>query len=456
MRKRFISLLTIVLCSLYSVAIWAQSAPLNGLLEDVKNIATADSAVNREREARFTAGLSQWQEKLAGSQRRLQQADEQKAALKQAFDNNEHLLAEQEQRLSRRSGQLGEVFGVAREVAQQLESILSDSLTSADNPDRARELAFADSKAVPTLQQLNALWYQLQAEMTAQGEIKQFDTAVITPGGETVQTQVLRIGDFTAMTQDGQFLNWQPELQRLAVLAAQPDDSHQQEVSNYLSGEGSALLIDPTRGQLLSLLSRTPDLGERLEQGGEVGYLIMGLGLLGLIIAALQMVRLTLIEYQVKRQLALPDELNQQNPLGRVLIELTEKALPLPAMELKLDEVILRELPGLERGQSFVKLLAGVAPLLGLLGTVVGMIATFQSITLFGTSDPQLMAGGISQALMTTVLGLIVAIPLLFCHSYLAAKSRRIVLILQEKSLAVLVESGSINESDDGQVVHAA
>lgn len=456
MNNRFISLLTVVLCSLFSGLLSAQPTALTGLLQDVKNITTADSVVNREREARFKAELSQWQEKLAQSRNRLQQADEHKAALKQTFENNEQLLAEQAQRLSQRSGQLGEVFGVAREVAQQLEPILNDSLTSADNPDRTRDLVFAGSKAVPTLQQLNALWYQLQAEMTAQGEIKQFNTAVITPGGETVPAQVLRIGDFTAMTEDGQFLNWQPELQRLAVLTVQPDNRYQREVSNYLNGEGNALLIDPSRGQLLSLLSRTPDLGERLAQGGEVGYLIIGLGLLGLIVATLQMVRLTLIEYKVKRQLTQPDELNQHNPLGRVLTQLTEQTLPLPAMELKLDEVILRELPGLDRGQSFVKLLAGVAPLLGLLGTVVGMIATFQSITLFGTSDPQLMAGGISQALMTTVLGLVVAIPLLFCHSYLAAKSRRIVLILQEKSLAVLVESGSISESDDRQVVHAA
>ena len=136
-----------------------------------------------------------------------------------------------------------------------------------------------------------------------------------------------------------------------------------------------------------------------------------------------------------------------QNSLGRVLAKIQNAKLDLSQLELKADELILRELPAIERGQSALKLLAAVAPLLGLLGTVVGMIATFQSITLFGTSDPKLMAGGISQALMTTVLGLVVAIPLLFCHSYLSAKSRRITQLLQEKSLGVLFDASTQEET---------
>ncbi|MCV6605673.1 MAG: MotA/TolQ/ExbB proton channel family protein, partial [Porticoccaceae bacterium] len=195
----------------------------------------------------------------------------------------------------------------------------------------------------------------------------------------------------------------------------------------------------PSRGQLFMLLDREPRLLERIQQGGNVGYLILALGALGLLVSLYQVLRMVMSEIKVAAQLRRPEKLSVKNALGRVLLA-AQQTGSAEQRELKVDEAILQELPGIERGQSFVKLLAAVAPLLGLLGTVIGMIATFQSITLFGTSDPKLMAGGISQALMTTVLGLVVAIPLLFCHSYLATRSRRLTQILQEKSLGLLAE----------------
>ncbi|MCP4045074.1 MAG: MotA/TolQ/ExbB proton channel family protein, partial [Gammaproteobacteria bacterium] len=108
---------------------------------------------------------------------------------------------------------------------------------------------------------------------------------------------------------------------------------------------------------------------------------------------------------------------------------------------LKIDEAILAEIPALERGTGLIKLLAATAPLLGLLGTVTGMIVTFQSISLFGTGDPKLMAGGISQALVTTVLGLVVAIPLLFGHNLVASLSRSLVQRLDEQSAGMLART---------------
>jgi biopolymer transport protein ExbB len=132
----------------------------------------------------------------------------------------------------------------------------------------------------------------------------------------------------------------------------------------------------------------------------------------------------------------------QANPLGRVLaavegIPLQEEEL----LQLKLDEAVLAEIPALERGNGLIKLLAATSPLLGLLGTVTGMILTFQAISLFGSGDPKLMAGGISQALVTTVLGLVVAIPLLFGHSLINALSRSMIQRLDEQCAGVLARN---------------
>jgi biopolymer transport protein ExbB len=440
--------------SIFITPVSAETAPLKGLLSEVKQINSIDTAINRQREADFNADLTKQKSLLAQSKARLVAAEAEQQRLKAEFDSNDEALAELEAVLQQRSGQLGEVFGVAKESASELVPVLMDSMTSADNPGRLEQLSFADSKRVPALQDLHSLWYQLQLEMTASGEIKQLSAPVINTDGTTVDTTVLRIGTFAAATADGRFLNWDMQQQKLAVLTTQPGGGAQQDVIDYQAGTGVNVLIDPSRGQLFSLLDRMPKLTERLQQGGEVGYLIMALGFIGLFVALYQMIRMTLTELHVRKQLAQPAQLMNNNPLGRVLQAVSRSNLGLEQLEMKVDELILKEVPKIEQGQSIVKLLAAVAPLLGLLGTVIGMIATFQSITLFGTSDPKLMAGGISQALMTTVLGLVVAIPLLFCHSYLSTRSRRIAQLLQEKSLGLLATDSSTSVAE--KVSHVA
>lgn len=452
MSKKIILSISLLLSAL-AIPASAKQVPLSGLLQDVKEINSADTAVNQQREKQFKADLSKQQQLLSNSRTRLSNAEAEQERLKDVFDANDLKLAELESLLEQRAGQLGEVFGVAKQVAQELSPMLSDSITSADHAGREADLVFAESKRVPELRDLQNLWYQLQLEMTALGELKQFKGEVINLSGQKEQVGVLRVGPFAAATADGRFLSWDVGQQQLTVLPTQPSSADRNDVVAYLNGQSTEMLIDPSRGQLFLLLDRMPKLMERLHQGGEVGYLIMALGLIGVLVSIWQMMKLTLTEHKVRRQLSNPAQLSEGNPLGRVLQAVSRSKLGLEQLELKVDEVILKEVPRIEKGQSIIKLLAAVAPLLGLLGTVVGMIATFQSITLFGTSDPKLMAGGISQALMTTVLGLVVAIPLLFCHSYLTGRSRRITQILQEKSLGLLAsETVSMKE----KVAHAA
>jgi len=217
---------------------------------------------------------------------------------------------------------------------------------------------------------------------------------------------------------------------------------HLQKVASSFASQDSGyapMTIDPTRGGLLSMLAKTPTLVERVQQGGVIGYIIMAIGVFGLLLVLLRLTGLGRVAGQMKEQLANPGEAVNDNPLGRVLLAAGDAGeRDIDAIELLLDEAILRETPALQRGLGLLKLLAAVAPLLGLLGTVTGMILTFQSITLFGSGDPKLMAGGISQALVTTVLGLIVAIPLLFSHTLLMSRSRTLIQILDEQSAGLI------------------
>jgi biopolymer transport protein ExbB len=429
-----------------------QANELQQLLQQVRSQVQIDAGVDAERLAEFRADNSRQQALLEQAQARLAAAEAEQDRLKALFQTNEDALTEQGEVLRERSGQLGEVFGVVKQQAQELKGLVEDSMITAQYAERDQLLAFADRKRIPTLAELEGLWFLLQQEMTATGEVVRFDAPIIQANGVRTDAEVLRVGPFTALTADGRYLNHvKGELQ---VLPVQPAGGVIDQAQAFVQGQGETLVVDPSRGNLLALLAQTPDLKARIVQGGLVGYIILALGGMGLVVALWKLITTLKIELSVRTQLRSADQADSGNPLGRVLAA-GRAGRTTDETELRVDEALLKEAPMLERGLTLLKLVAAVAPLLGLLGTVTGMIGTFQSITLFGTGDPKLMAGGISQALMTTVLGLCVAIPLLFCHSLLAARSRRLLQLLQQKGLALLaVQREQLSDADEAR--HAA
>ena len=443
---RVMAALMLVLC------LPAQGSELQQLLQQVRTEVAEDQRTDAARLAEFRTDHARQQALLAEARARLAAAEARQAELKAAFQANEDALAEQGEALRSRSGQLGEVFGVVKQQAQDLHGLVDDSMITAQYPERAELLAFADRKRIPTLSELEGLWFLLQQEMTATGEVVRFSAPVVQASGERVDAEVLRVGPFTALNGQGEYLNYVEG--GLQVLPVQPNRSVLAQAQTFVQGQGSSLVVDPSRGNLLALLAQTPNLQERIAQGGLVGYIILGLGGVGLLVALWKLLATLKIEFSVRSQLRRPEQGNAGNPLGRVLAA-GQAGRTTDETELRVDEALLKEAPLLERGLTLLKLIAAVAPLLGLLGTVTGMIGTFQSITLFGTGDPKLMAGGISQALMTTVLGLCVAIPLLFCHSLLAARSRRLLQLLQQKGLALLAAQRE-QLSDAEEARHAA
>jgi biopolymer transport protein ExbB len=251
------------------------------------------------------------------------------------------------------------------------------------------------------------------------------------------------VGSFTAINQAGHYLEYLPENGMLAELPRQPANRYRELAQAYASRNNglSPIAIDPSRGAVLGLLVQSPEVMERLQQGGFIGYLILALGALGAVVALVRLVHLGLVGKRIERQQAEPQSPKEDNPLGRIMsVAMGISGNDAEVLQGRLDEAILKEVPALERGRNLIKLLAAVAPLLGLLGTVTGMIATFQSISLFGTGDPKLMAGGISQALVTTMLGLSAAIPLLFLHSLVHSRSRTLVQVLDEQSAGLIAQ----------------
>lgn len=418
-------------------------SPLEGLLNQIGQYQSQEKSIEKAREAAFAKDLATQKQLLKEANAAL--AAEQKHAdeLKKQFDNNEKTLTERSEELRLRVGNLGEMFGVVRQTATDLNTVLADSLTSVEVKQRKANLdKLAEAKELPTINELQDLWYSLQQEMTINGAISTFDADVINASGETVQQSVTRIGVFNAIDSTG-YLSFDAELKQLQVLGHQPKEAKMARRYLTSNNEVEAFALDPSRGALLNMSLASPDLFERVLQGAFVGYVILMIGVIGLCVAIWRLIVLGNINKRVKQQQKSLNDPKEDNPLGRVLI--SYKAIPSPVnidvLEAKMDEAILRELPALEMGQTIIKLFAGIAPLLGLLGTVTGMIATFQAITNFGTGDPKLMAGGISQALVTTVEGLIVAIPLLLAHNWVASRSKNLVQLLDEQSAGLIAEA---------------
>ncbi|MBR9813472.1 MotA/TolQ/ExbB proton channel family protein [bacterium] len=434
--------LTLLMLLALPLAAPAQDS-LDKLLDEVKKGQQQAAEANREREAQFLRNKNQQEELLQRAQRELAAVKRQTNAQKADFDKAAGEIAALKKQLEEQTGDLEQLFGVIRTSAGDARAIVRDSLTNPQIEQRSEFLAdLADSRRPINLRKLEGLWFALQQEMTESGRVVTFDAPVVNAEGETNTQPVTRVGVFTA-TSNGEYLNYVPESGQLQVLPRQPGGGAQAMAREFEAAEADTarMIVDPTRGSLLALLVERPSLAERVRQGKEVGYVIIALGILGGILAIYQWLYLMGVGSKMRGQLKRIDQPKDNNPLGRILalVDAPETAGDdLETLELKLDEAVIRETPKLERMLGLLKLLAGVAPLLGLLGTVTGMIATFQSITLFGTGDPKLMAGGISQALVTTVLGLVVAIPLLFLHSLLSGRSRSLIRILDEQAAGLI------------------
>lgn len=424
---------------------FAQAKGLDELLKKIQESGEQGAKINQEREARFLRDKDAQAAMLQKAEAEFAAAKGRSDAAKARYEANQRAIAELKTQLGGRAGDYTQVSAAVRQVATDFRGFVLDSPVTAQFPERLEFLdTLANSQELPGVAELEKLWFTLQQEMTENGKVLRFDAEVIAPNGEGSRQQVTRVGVFSVFA-DGQYLVTAPGSGLLSRPVHQPERGYRSMAREFDEAEGwSPILIDPTHGALLSQMSQRPSLGERIEQGEEVGLIIIALGLVGAVLAIWQLVYLLKTGRLVQAQLRDVDHPRDDNPLGRVLAAFRgdpAKGIEDPeVVELRLSEAVLREVPKLERFQSFLRLVVAAGPLLGLIGTVVGMIITFQVITEQGAGDPRLMAAGISQAMIATVLGLGIAVPLLFVNSLLAARSRVLVQILDEQSTGLLAE----------------
>lgn len=415
---------------------------LDDLLQQVQQNHFQENQESKKREAAFGRKLNQQGRLLQEAKRELARLERRAKKLENVFNEKELQLSKLKSQLDKKLGAYASLFGLLREVARETQASLSQSLISGDRPNRAQALSpLIKTKTIPSPAQIKTLWRVSLDELVAQGRVVDFTSTLVDGNGTSFAAPITRIGPFVALF-EGRYLAYTPETSTYRLLAKQPAGKFLSAAENTQDRAGAAgkiftAAIDPARGGILALLIQTPSLLERVQQGGIIGYGIILLALFGLGLGVWRLLVLTRVKQAVEQQAANLQTLSSLNPLGRVLASVGGANQSRDALELKLDRAILRELPHLEKYLPLVKLFAAIAPLLGLLGTVTGMILTFQAITLFGTGEPKVMAAGISQALITTVLGLIAAVPLILLHASALAQARDIRHVLEEESAAL-------------------
>jgi biopolymer transport protein ExbB len=425
----------------------AVSVSLDELLQQVKTGRVTDAAANKARMDEFRANRAQQSQLLNNEKAEQSRQEALSASMEAQFEVNDGQILVLEQQFQERLGGLKELFGILQQASGDARAQMESSLTQVQFPERTEFLLdfakkMGQSNRLASMEEIERVWFELQREMTESGKVVTFTTSVVNSLGEEKQQEVTRVGAFNVIS-DGKYLEYIPETQRLVELQRQPQSRFTDRIGDLTGAtEGQQPIgVDPTRGQLLGLLVQSPSLGEKIEQGGTVGYVIMVLGVFGLLVAIWRGLVLFTLDAKVKAQLKNLKQPNTNNPLGRVLkVGKDAAGTDIETVELKLGEAILRETPQFNSMLPLLKIISVVAPLLGLLGTVTGMIVTFQAITLYGAGDPKLMAGGISQALVTTVQGLVVAIPMVFLHSLVGSRARRLSQILMEEASGMLAE----------------
>jgi biopolymer transport protein ExbB len=439
--KKLINFVSVAAVMATGFVATTQANQLDDLLKQVKADRVSEAKLDKKREAEFKSARANKQTLLNKAKKELANQEARSKRLNKEYAANEITLAQKEVELDNATGTLGEMFGVSRAAAAGAYGQISTSIVSAQYPGRGEALnRIANASAIPALEDLEELWFALQTEMTESGKVAQFTAEVTNLDGSKSTETITRLGTFNLVSNNG-YLTYNDEVSQVQPLPKQPAGHISGTATDFFNASSGyiGVYLDPSRGGILSLETRKKTLEEFFHEGKQVGYAITVLLIFGLLIAVVRYIDLTATSAKIKAQEKNLDAANENNPLGRLLkIYQDNKSVDAETLELKLDEGILRETPKVDRGINLIKMFAAIAPLMGLLGTVIGMIMTFQTITLFGTGDPKIMAGNISLALVTTALGLICALPLILVHSVVAGKAKGVLQKLDEQSAGLI------------------
>ena len=435
---------------------------LDELLENVKDRRVVENKEHTSREGRFAREKANQAKMLKDAEAERRREERRSDRLETTFEENEIRIGDMTEQLDKRLGSLRELFGVLQQVAGDTRGLFEASLISSQYPNRGEWLGDLAAKMgtasqLATIDEMEELWFQMQREITESGKISKYQGTITMMSGEKVDTEIVRVGAYALLGQ-GEYLQWDADTQSIVELPRQPTGRHTstaEELQEASQGEVVEFSIDPTRGSLLALLIQAATFDEQVGtfggimecgwifcdgQGGMMGSIIITGLIIGILLSAERLFSLFKIGQGVNAQRTNPNA-SDDNPLGRVLGVYEEnRGVDVETLELKLGEAILSETPSITKNIMLIQVISVVAPLAGLLGTVIGMIETFQAITLFGAGDPKTMASGISKALMTTVLGLVVAIPTTLLHAIVSSQSKSIIHVIEEQSAGIIAK----------------
>lgn len=443
-----------------------ESTSLEELLQIIEQRRIIENEQHRQREREFEARRNQ-QENLLNQAKAEEEREKARAErLNTEYENNETEIGNQQEILDARLGSLRELFGVLSTVSGDTRGVFEGSIISVEYPNRGEFLGDLAAKMgtatqLATIEEMEELWIMLQRQMIESGKVTKFVAEVEYTGGIREDTEIIRVGDYNLVTDDG-YVNYDINVGEVRELARQPSAEFAGSARDLYGADPSEIVpfaIDPTRGGVLSLEIQKATLGEMVGsplkgilngecylpfcdgQGGIVGSIIILVGIFAVLLAIERIITLSLMSAKVNKQKGVPGEPSEDNPLGRIIsVYHANREIDTETLQLKMGEAILQEMPKITRNITIIQVISVVAPLMGLLGTVIGMIQTFQAITLYGTGDPKIMASGISTALMTTVLGLCVAIPTVLLHALVHQQSLGVVHVLDEQSEGIIAQ----------------
>ena len=443
-----------------------EARTLEELLESIRERRDVENLAHQKRIDDFEREVSNQENLVQEAEAEYAKEQARSRSLEEQISANNATIADRQQELDEKLGSLRELFGVIQQVAGETRGTFLGSVVSAEIPDRdiflnnlAKKMGTAMELA--SVEEMNEMWSLMVEHIKETGEVTRFPGQVLTNAGGKKDTDLVRVGAFNLISENG-YVNYNFDTYQVVDLSRQPSGEFTNSAKHLHRAKPGTLVpfaIDPTRGSILSLETERATFAEMVGsplggmlsgkcwlpfcdgQGGMVGSIIIMVGIVGVVLAVWRMVVLFFVRQKVNAQREDFDNPRDDNPLGKLLQVYTEnKDVDSETLQLKIGEAILHEMPALTRNISLVQVISVVAPLMGLLGTVIGMIQTFQAITLFGTGDPKIMAGGISTALMTTVLGLCVAIPTVLLHALTSQFSRSVVHVLDEQSEGLIAE----------------
>jgi len=451
-----------ILLMLMLIASAACVGPAHGQdIREAARKAAADRAAAQEEAQRAEEAVLADENKLRAEVQRL---EEEQAALEQELKElgDRLLVADtlREDLVEEWSGrELGfrEISGNVRVAARDLESLLKASPLSAGAPWRLETISpLLDKGYFPDIDDIAGMAGVFFDEIERGSQVSLREGEYVGRDGRQTSGRIFQLGKFNTVYQGGGetgFLVWSPEGQRLFALSELPPRNVRRALDKYLAGESDLVPLDMSGGAALRQITSHTSLVEQISQGGPIIWPIFLIALAAMGIVVFKIVYLNRTSGNTDRIMGEVNDLAARGdwsacekivdghrgknwPVVRVIragLESREESRE--TLESVLQEAILHELPQVQKGIAMLAVLGAVAPLLGLLGTVTGMIDTFRVITLFGTSDPKLMSGGISEALVTTELGLAVAIPIMLLHTYLSRKADHLVGDMEAKAV---------------------